>query len=99
LALAYAGLGDSTRAVREGQEAVNLAPIVTDVLGGPNWVVRLAEVQLMVGDREGAVQQLRAVLSIPSIYSPAWIRAHPSFAAIRTDPRLDVPFRAGADAR
>jgi eukaryotic-like serine/threonine-protein kinase len=96
LGLVYAVEGDSVHARQEGQAAMTIQPVARDAVQGVAWIVQEAEIDLILGDRADAIDQLRAVLSVPSTLSPAWFRAHPAFAAIRDDPRLDVPFQASA---
>jgi hypothetical protein len=40
----------------------------------------------MVGDQESAIEQLQVVLSVPSIYSPAFIELDPRWDTLRSNP-------------
>ena len=77
LGRALAGLGDKERAIREGMLAVNLLPVSRDAFDGPDLVGQLAEIYMMVGDYDSAIEQLRSALAIPSFLSPQLIRLWP----------------------
>jgi tetratricopeptide (TPR) repeat protein len=55
LCLAYAGLGMKEAAVREGQMAVDLMPMSKDALEAPDPLRRLAQIHVMVGDYDAAI--------------------------------------------
>jgi TolB-like protein/Flp pilus assembly protein TadD len=91
LGVAYAGLGLAEEAVRTAKRAVDLMPVRKDAVRGPEAVEGLARVYTMTGDYDAAVEQLKALLSVPSYYSlpllridPAWepLRNHPDFRAL-----------------
>jgi len=42
----------------------------------------------LIDQRDGAIEQLRAVLAIPSPISPGLLRVDPTWASLRGDPRF-----------
>jgi serine/threonine-protein kinase len=86
LGIAYAGLGRAAEAVAEARQAVDLLPIAKDALDGPDWVVNLARVYLMTGDRRAAIQQLEIALSLPSRVSRNWLRLDPLWTPLHSEP-------------
>ena len=88
LGLAYAVLGRRRDAVREGRRAVELLPIAKDGYAGPSQVHSLAQIYVMVGEPDSAVDQLQLLLSIPSLMSAPLLRVDPVFAPLRDNPRF-----------
>jgi len=91
LGVAYAGLGLDEEAVQAAKRAADLMPVTRDALLGPEEIEGLARVYVMIGDYDAAVEQLEALLSVPSYYSvpllridPTWdpLRDHPGFQAL-----------------
>ncbi len=89
LGIAYAGLGRKEEAIREGKLAVELYPVSKDAFWGPINVRYLAEIYVMVGEYDAALDQIEYLLSIPygnlSVpllqIDPIWdpLREHPRF--------------------
>jgi tetratricopeptide (TPR) repeat protein len=86
----YALLGRKEEAVREGNQAVKLLPVSKDAFAGPGYVWELAQILLIVGEYDKAIEQLEYLMSIPAgqdlslnslkldqIYDP--LRDHPRF--------------------
>ena len=51
-------------------------------------MLNLAVIYAVLGDRDSAVAQLRALLEIPSWVSPGDLRVNSDWAAVRDDPRV-----------
>jgi hypothetical protein len=51
-------------------------------------MLNLAVIYAVLGDREAAVDELRALLEIPSWVSPGDLRVNSDWAAVRDDPRF-----------
>jgi TolB-like protein/Flp pilus assembly protein TadD len=85
LGLAYAGLGDATNAVAEGQRGVELQPIASDALSGPERALDLARIYAAVGEKELAIGELQHLLTIPSLLSPGILRLDPAWDALRDE--------------
>jgi len=66
LGIVYAYLGRKKDAVREGNQAVNLSPISKDAMAGPVYVVGLADILIIVGEYDKAIEQLEYLMSIPA---------------------------------
>jgi len=88
LGYAYARLGRRTDAVREGRRAVELLPLSRDAFDGAFRISDLAVIYALIGQRDGAIEQLRVVLAIPSPISPGLLRVDPTWASLRGDPRF-----------
>ncbi len=88
LGMAYAGLGRRDDAVREGRLAVELNPISIDATGGPYTVMMLAEIYVMVGNHDAAIDELEHLLSIPSYVSVPVLRLAPRWDPLRDKPRF-----------
>jgi TolB-like protein/Flp pilus assembly protein TadD len=86
VALAYAGR--KADAVREGQRGVALRPISEDALTGPYIQHQLARIYAMVGEPDKAVDILESLLEVPYVVTPAWLRADPTWNALREHPRF-----------
>lgn len=77
LGLAYAGLGRAEPAITMGQRAVELLPPSRDAMDGPLWMIRLAEIYVMLGRFDRAVDMLEQVVATPSWVTPALLRVDP----------------------
>jgi TolB-like protein/Tfp pilus assembly protein PilF len=88
LALAYAGLGRKAEAIREGEGAVGMMPISKDAIVGHERVMDLAEIYMMCGEYEAAIDQLETLLSVPSYMSVGILRVDPIWEPIRSNPRF-----------
>ncbi len=90
LGIAYAGLGRVDEAIREAEMAVELLPVAKDALEGPWFVAALAEVYVMVGEFDAAIDQLEYLLSIDCPISPPLLEADPLWGPIRAHPRFQA---------
>ena len=97
LGLAYAYKGRKDEAIREGNLAVTLLPVLKDAAAGPIYVLNLVRIYTLVGEYDQAIQQLKHLLSIPSSeylwqlvsvpllnIDPMWdpLRDHPEFQGL-----------------
>ena len=91
LGLAYALMGESISAVREGSTAVSSLSIHDDAYAGADHLRDLVLIYTLIGATDFAVQELEVALSVPSpltrveleldpIFGP--LRSHPSFPAL-----------------
>jgi eukaryotic-like serine/threonine-protein kinase len=90
LGFVYAGLDRPADAVRSARRAVELLPVSKDALDGPEWVINLAQVHLLVGDHDAAFRQLSFALAIPGWLSPEWIRRDPLWDPVREHARFQA---------
>jgi len=88
LAFAYAGAGRKEDALREARLGAQLLPISEDAYLGPTVQIGSAQVEVLVGEKDAAIDRIRYLLSIPSYLSPAVLRIDPSWAPLRDDPRF-----------
>jgi serine/threonine-protein kinase len=91
LGIAYAGLSQAEEAIREGKEAFELAVaskhgLLSGSYSGPD----LAEIYLMVGEYDAAIDQLERLLSMPSIISVPLLRFDPIWNPLRDHPRFQA---------
>ncbi|MFQ5864891.1 MAG: protein kinase [bacterium] len=95
LAYAYAGLGRKQEAVREGEKAVELLPVSKDAVGGSSLGRMLAEIFVMVGEYNAAIDQLEYLFSIPGFLSTAWLQVDPIWYPLRELPRFQKLLEEG----
>jgi serine/threonine-protein kinase len=86
LGRAYAGLGQRTAAIAEGQKAV--AIMSNDPVDGRVIEEEMAEIYALLGDADHAVPILKRLLEMPGKITPALLRLDPVWDQIRNDPRF-----------
>jgi len=89
LGIAYAGLGRNEDAIREGKRGVELLPIAKEAWRGTYRVYDLAHIYVLVGAYDPALDQLETLLTIPSDVSAPLLRADPTWAPLRNNPRFE----------
>jgi hypothetical protein len=87
LAAILARLDRREPALREARELVRLPK---DATYGPGALNTAAEIFAMYGEDEAALEQLEAVLSVPSYISPAVTRVNPVWQRFKGDPRFEA---------
>jgi serine/threonine-protein kinase len=90
LAVAYAGLGLADEAVRTGRRAVEMLPPSKDAMDGTDPLAYLAQVYLMVGEHERAIEQFEVLLADPGWLSAHWLRLDPIWDPLRDHPRFQA---------
>jgi TolB-like protein/Tfp pilus assembly protein PilF len=88
LGWAYAGLGEATSAVAEGQKAIAMHPSSKDPFEGPGQEYAMAQIHALLGDADHAIPILKRLLQIPFPITPALLRLDPVWDQIRNDPRF-----------
>jgi hypothetical protein len=88
--LAYAGLGREADAVREGELAVRMAPVGRDPVWGRNYILHMAEIYVMTGDHEKAIDMLERLVSVVAEYTPHLLRLDPTWDPLRDHPRFQA---------
>ncbi len=86
LALAYSHAGRHREAVRAGERAAELLPLVQDAVSGPFVLSQLARVYLVAGRQDDAVRILADLIDRPSWISRPALRADPLWDPLRTHP-------------
>jgi eukaryotic-like serine/threonine-protein kinase len=89
LGVAEAYLGHRDLAIREGRRAVELLPVSKDALDATYAMRQLAEIYTVVGEPNAAIDQLRAMIAVPSPDSPTSLKADPTWAPLRGNPRFE----------
>jgi serine/threonine-protein kinase len=86
LTLGY--LGRKAEARREGERGVALAPLDEQAAYGTYVRHLLIRIHLLLDEPEPALDGLEALLKVPYLLSPGWLRVDPTFASLRGDPRF-----------
>ena len=93
LGLAYAYLGRNIEAVEEGNRAAQLYPVSLDIAQGSIYVLNLARIHTILGEKEKAIEYLKYLLSIPmceylwDLISVPLLRLDPQWDSLRAHPR------------
>ncbi len=90
IALAYAGLGHSEEAIRCARMAVEQMPISKDAFQGTLMLGGLAQVYVMVGEYDAALDQIEHVLLLPCWLSVPMLRVDPKWDPLRDHPRFQA---------
>jgi hypothetical protein len=90
LGVAYAGLGDATSAVAEGQKGMVMQPSTEDPFEGPGREEAMAQIYALLGDADHAIPILQRLVQISSAteISPTFLRLDTIWDPIRNDPRF-----------
>jgi TolB-like protein/cytochrome c-type biogenesis protein CcmH/NrfG len=92
LGAAYAGLGEATSAIAEGQKAIGLLPSSKNPEFGHDLEDEMAHIYAQLGDADHAIPMLKRLLRThyPSatFLTPATLRLDPIWDPIRKDPRF-----------
>jgi TolB-like protein/class 3 adenylate cyclase/Tfp pilus assembly protein PilF len=87
----YAVLGQKEAAIKEADRAITLLSTVKDAVDGPGAEYNLAIVDVLVGDKNGAIPRLEHLLQVPynNCVTPALLRLHPLWDPLRGDPAFE----------
>ena len=96
-AIAYAGLGDETQAMKWARRGVELN--AGDAFLKPRSEATLAQVEAEFGHIDEAVAMLPHLLEVPNGETRASMRLHPVWDALRNDPAFRKLTAADADSR
>ena len=88
LGIAYAGLGLKEKAVLAATRATEILPVSKEYWRGIYRVKDLAQVYVMVGEYDRALDQIEYLLSIPGELSVGNLKIDPVWAPLRTLPRF-----------
>src|SRR5256884_5746191 len=90
LSLIHAVLGQKDAAIKEAERAITLLPSGKDAVDGPRAEENLAFVEVLVGDKNGAIPRLQHLLQIPynNCLTPALLRLQPQWDPLRGVPRF-----------
>ena len=85
---AYAGLGKKEKAIKKSLEAVELIPLSKDALVGADLLDGLAQIYVLVGEYDKAIDKLEFLLSIPSNITVARLKLDPLWDPLREHPQF-----------
>ena len=89
MGIVYAGLDRPEDAIREGQLGVELLGGAQDLDLG--WRIKdLAQIYVMVGADDEAIDQLEHLLSVPTVFSAAYLSIDPTWDPLRDHPRFQA---------
>jgi TolB-like protein/class 3 adenylate cyclase/Tfp pilus assembly protein PilF len=89
LAMIDAGLERKEDAVREGRRACELLPMSKDAVDGVAFAVNLAQIYAWTGEKDLAIEQLRAVQKVPNDCHYGELRLHPIWDSLRGYPPFE----------
>ena len=89
LSVAEAGLGENEDAVRHARHAAEIVSPSVDAVLGPGCEMRLAQVLAMMGDLDGAFDELRKLVKLPFGLNYGDLKLNPMWDGLRNDPRFD----------
>jgi serine/threonine-protein kinase len=90
LGQAYAGLGDASRAISEGQKGMETLPAADDGWEGPQREADVARIYAMLGNADEAIPILERWIHVhaDTQITPTLLRIDPIWDPIRNDPRF-----------
>ena len=88
LAATDAALGRKEEALREARQAVAMQPISQNAVDGPILATNLAEVYLLAGERELAMEQLESLVEVPRALNYGELAKMAEWDSLRNDPRF-----------
>lgn len=89
LGLIDAALGRKNDALREGRHATELLPLTKDSIDGAEVMKYLGVIYAWCGEKDLAIEQIKATLRIPSTLSYGNLKLHPYWDPLRGDPRFE----------
>lgn len=90
LGLAYAGLGNKQLAIEHGVEAVSILPPSKEAIYSLFFLANLAEIYVVVGEYDKAIDQLEYSMQIPGFISAPYLKLDPVWQPLRTNPRFQA---------
>ena len=90
LAISLAGLGRAEEAIREATRAVELTTPSDAAASGQGHIRALAEVYVMVGEYDAAIERLEYLMSVNCPLSVPQLRADPIWDPLRDHPRFQA---------
>jgi len=88
LSYAYAAVGRKDEAIREALQWYERRTVASNTWYGPFNLMVLTRTYIMVGEYEKAIANLDTLVNRPSFWSKAFLRVHPLFDPLRSNPRF-----------
>ena len=88
VSLSYGGLGQKEEAIKWGKMAMNTTPLSKDKMQGAEVVERYAEMLIMIGEYDEAIEKLEQLLSIPSLVTITSLKFNKYYDPLREHPRF-----------
>jgi TolB-like protein/DNA-binding winged helix-turn-helix (wHTH) protein/Tfp pilus assembly protein PilF len=85
LGVAFAGLGLKKEAIEAGRKGLELCPMSKEAWRATFRLEDMARIYAMVGEHKKAIEQLKALLSIPAEISTAVLLIDPLWAPLKSD--------------
>ncbi len=89
LAIAEAALGAREEAIRQATRATEILPPSADGVAGPMCGIRLAQVLVLAGDRDRALEELGKLVKTPFALNAGDLKLNPTWDDLRNDPRFE----------
>jgi len=89
LALIDAELGEKEKAIREARAACDMLPVSKDAMDGPGFIMNLANVYALTGEKDLALEKLEIANKLPGGPSYGQLRLDPEWDSLRGDPRFE----------
>jgi serine/threonine-protein kinase len=87
--MALAVLGRKAEAIQAAEKGAGFTPLSSDQTNGTYNQHQLARIYLMVGENEKALDVLEALVKIPYLLTPGYMRIDPNFAPLKGNPRFE----------
>ena len=95
LGLIYAYLGLKDKAIKEGRKGTELLPVAIDHDNGSELEKNLAQIYILSGEHELAIDKLEYLLSIPGYLTKWKLRIQPFYDPLRDNPRFQQLIEVG----
>ncbi len=90
LGIAYAGLGNKEKAVEFGRRGMEMLPVEKEAWRGSCRMIEMAEIYVMIGEQEKALDLIARLLSIPAELSPAYLKLDPVWKPLKNNKRFQM---------
>ena len=88
LGLACAGLGLKDEAIEHGLKATTILPPSREAIYSLFFLINLAEIYVLVGEYDKAIEQLQYSMQIPGFVSTSYLRLDPVWKPLHDNPRF-----------
>jgi len=89
LGVINATLGRRDEAIAEGRRATEMLPVTKEAINGACVMKWLGVIYALCGEKDLAIEQIRATLQHPGDLSYGLLKLHPYWDPLRGDPRFE----------